>query len=442
MAFIANNFWLSGLFVIVSFVVLLVLSLKGKNLMFSALIATLIVCFASPQGFIVGLTTTFISGISTMAQTMFLVLLSGVFLAAVMEKTGVAQKIGETVVSVIGEKNVVWALMAFGFILGVLGISVSTFVFYAISIPICRKANIPKKIPLMVMLSTNAVMISTWGTPGMGNNMMATFFGTSIYDVPLLGITTGVIGLAISAWLCLREMKKARKAGEGFYHEGEIPFMNPVELRPADKLPSAFAAFAPCVLLLVGIPVMQNLTGNPGGAAVICQLVVSVIFLIWNWKRFDGVKSVELTNALLSPVPILISAFCIAGYGSVVSSSLFYSTILEKVLNLGLPPYVLLVLTVMLVCGVTGDAVGGSVIVMTALGQPLVAAGANPAVLARLTTITGVTFDSLPHSYMVAINLQVFGYDIKSGYKYAFTTTVVMTTIVAIIALIMALVFY
>lgn len=443
MGILANNFALSTLIVAISFALLLYLSLKGYNLLFSGIVCAAIASLASQTGFVDGFTNTFLSGFTTLASMMFLVVMSGAFMSAVMERTGVAQKLGDVIVGLVGEKYVVIALIIYCMLLDAIGIGVSTFVFYAVAMPICRKANIPKSIPFMCFMGTNAIMLSTYAVPSPGNNMLATFFGYSLYDTPLLSITTGVVGIAIIIFMCLREQKKAHKAGEGFEREGEILMLKPVETRSTEECPSTFMAFLPCVMLLVMIPLLQNFTeAGAAGSAIIAQLIVGIFIILVNWKRFTGNKIHAITESLLGPVPILMSAFCIAGYGAVISSTLFYERVLDMVLNSNVPAYVLVVIVVMVVCGITGDAAGGSAIIMTTIGEPLMAAGANPAVLGRLTGLTAQTFDSLPHSYMVALNLQVFGHDIKSGYKYAFRTTVVATLIVAMLGLALALIFY
>lgn len=443
MSFISNNIILSGIVVLISFVVLFGFALKGKNLLVCAVIASLIAAFASPAGFIGGITTTFISGGNTLFSMLFLVMISGAFLSVVMDRTGVAQRIGDTISGAVSEKFIVIALVFYGILLGFLGITISTFIFYAVAMPICQRANIPKSIPLMCYLGANAITAAGWGTPIANNLMLTSAYGTGLYDAPLMGITAMVLGTAMILFFCLRELKKARQKGEQFVREGEISMIKTAESRPKEELPSLFMSVLPCILLVAGVPLLQNVAKlDPSGSAILTQLIVGIFIILTNWKRFVGSKLDAVYESLSSPLPILIAAFAMAGYGAIVSSTIFYTSITEALLSTGISGYIMLVILIMFVCGFTGDAVSGLLIATTTMGPNLLAAGYHPAALHRLTALTSMTFDSLPHSYMVNVNLQLYGHNLKSGYKYAFRTTVVMTVAVTIIALIMAILLY
>ena len=443
MGILADNFAFSAIIVIASFVLLLTLSLKGHKLLFSALCASIVASFACQGCFIAGLTGEFASGFSTLVTMMFLVVMSGAFMASVIEHTGTGQKLGDMIVGRLGEKYVIISLIFYVIALTYLGIGISIFVFYAIAMPICNRANISKAIPFMVFMGGNAVMVTAWGAPSISNNVLSGFYGTNIYAAPLLSVTTTVVGLVLLFIMCSRELKISRANGEGFIREGETLMLKPVELRPTEKLPSGLVTIAPCLLLLVAIPLLQNFTDfGPGGSTIVAQLIAGLVMILLNWKRFEGGRIKTITESLLGPVPMLISAFCVAGYGAIISSTLFYQGVVDATLNSGLSPYLLLVVLTAVVCGITGDAAGGSALAMTTVGARLVADGVNPGVLLRLTSLASQTFDSLPHSYMVNLNLGIFGFDIKSGYKYAFRTTVLLTCITTIVGLVIAMIAY
>lgn len=419
------------------------MALKGKNLLLCALTGTIIASIACPAGFVTGLTSTFISGGNTLFSMLFMVMLSGAFLSVIMDRTGVAQRLGDSIVDIFGEKMIVVALVVYAVLLAFLGITISTFIFYAVAMPICKRANMPKSIPLMVYMGVTAVTAAGWGTPIANNLMLSAAYGTGLYDAPLMGITCFVVGLSIIIFLCMRELKKARLAGEGFIREGEVNMIETAAARASEELPSLAVSLIYCILLVAGVPVLSKCLGmDPSGSAIVTQLVVGVLMLLTNWNRFTGNKLDAIYESISGPIPILISAFAMAGYGAVITSSNFYTTVVGSLVNTGISGYILLVIVIMFVCGFTADCMSGMTIVITSLAPQLLAGGYNPAVLHRLTALTAQTFDSLPHSYMVAVNLQLYGHDIKSGYKYAFRTTVVMTVIVTLIALVMALTIY
>jgi len=72
---------------------------------------------------------------------------------------------------------------------------------------------------------------------------------------------------------------------------------------------------------------------------------------------------------------------------------------------------------------------------MTRLGMAM---GANPASLSRVMTMAALTFDSLPHNSATVLTLNYCGVTHKEGYKHVCFTTVIATTISAIMGIILA----
>ena len=57
----------------------------------------------------------------------------------------------------------------------------------------------------------------------------------------------------------------------------------------------------------------------------------------------------------------------------------------------------------------------------------------------RLINITSASWDTLPHNSFVNAMIPVYGYDIKTGYKYLLISNCVLPTVYSLIALILTL---
>lgn len=139
---------------------------------------------------------------------------------------------------------------------------------------------------------------------------------------------------------------------------------------------------------------------------------------------------------------VLLCLAALTGYGTVLATTPCYNAVLKWVTTLDMNPYVLTVVSVAIIVAITSDANGGMMIFFQTVAPSIVAMGVNPGLVHRLATVTSTTFDSLPQNGSAYMNLRVFGYTHKTGYKYMFLTTVCITSVVAVITLIATLIFY
>lgn len=59
-----------------------------------------------------------------------------------------------------------------------------------------------------------------------------------------------------------------------------------------------------------------------------------------------------------------------------------------------------------------------------------------------ITIASSTTFDSLPHSPMLAQGMGVFKTDFKESYKYSFVLTVLFPVIFSLVGVVIAIIFY
>lgn len=217
-----------------------------------------------------------------------------------------------------------------------------------------------------------------------------------------------------------------------------------IQLREEDDLPSFWASFFPvifliafCFVLIVGFKV--NAT-----QAVVYSTVLSTILLYLLCRktyRGPGVwKSVQSSAEFI--IPNVMAASCVFGFASVVSKTTAFGALSASFANSSLNPYVLVVVAVMLLAGITASGLSGQNAFNAVLGQTMMDAGVNMQVVHRLGSIAASTFDSMPYSSYISLVLPVFGYDHKSGYKYLVVANIIIPVIYTLFALAIALIFY
>ena len=138
----------------------------------------------------------------------------------------------------------------------------------------------------------------------------------------------------------------------------------------------------------------------------------------------------------------LINTAAVIGFGGVVTHTVGFEQFVGLMLDSGLPPLVSSFVSVSLVSGITGSTTGGLQIFMQTMAPSYLEAGLQPEVLHRLSTMAAGGFDSLPHCGAVVAMLTITGLTHKEAYRDVGIITVVIPVIAAVVACIVAALFY
>ena len=89
------------------------------------------------------------------------------------------------------------------------------------------------------------------------------------------------------------------------------------------------------------------------------------------------------------------------------------------------------------------DGISGMTMWLGTFGAQFAAMpGVDPGALHRILVASSTTFDSLPHSPMLAQGMGVFKTDFKESYKYSFVLTVLFPVIFSLVGVVIAIIFY
>jgi H+/gluconate symporter-like permease len=452
----------SGIIVIVVVLALLIyLAYLGISLLILAPgLATLAVIATMDGPILASYTQIFMGAAGGFIIKYFPVFLLGAVFGKLMEDSGSAEVLANSIIARLGEQRSILAVVLSCAIMTYGGVSlfVVAFAVYPIAAALFRRADLPKRlIPGTIALGAfTFTMTALPGTPAIQNAIPMPFFGTSPFAAPGLGIITAAVMLGLGLWwLSFRARRLAhegygdhpdaapapdrdlreRAAGEGF-DLMEVP----VEAPPPD-LPSPAVAILPLVLVIalnllftfVIIPAMDTgflalpLYGETsidevrGIWAVIAALVLSVLAAIaLNWRRLANLKASVDSGANASLLPIFNTA-SLVGFGAVIASLGAFAVIRDAVVRLGGDnPLISLAIAVNILAGMTGSASGGMSIALSTLGDTYLEMartyGISPELLHRVTAVATGGLDALPHNGAVITLLAICGLTHKQAY--------------------------
>jgi len=473
---------ISILSIVIALLLLMYLAYRGLSLLILAPVLALLVTLVSVETpLLASYTQVFMGAAGDFIVRYFPLFLLGAIFGKLMEDSGSAEVLAQTIVRFLGEVRAILAVVLSCAIMTYGGVSlfVVAFAVYPIAAALFRQSDLPKRlIPGTIALGAfTFTMTALPGTPAIQNAIPMPYFGTSPFAAPGLGILTGVIMLLLGqAWLNYR-VRQARTAGEGYGDHAEESTtghtLNPAlrehasgegfdlaEVPPIEKprnLPPLPLAIMPLVLVIAlnllftayVIPAMDTdylaepqygattIDSVRGVWSIIAALGLSILLLVLtNLKRLTRLTSTLDSGANASVIPIFNTA-SLVGFGSVIASLAAFDMISAWVTSIGGDnPLISLAIAVNLLAGMTGSASGGMSIALATLGDTYLqlaqAAGISPELMHRVTAVATGGLDALPHNGAVITLLSICGLTHRQSYA----DIAVVALIVPILALI------
>ncbi|PZP22572.1 MULTISPECIES: GntP family permease [Pseudomonas] len=447
---------MSVIIALAALALLMLAAYRGYSVILFAPIAALgAVLLTDPSAVAPAFTGVFMEKMVGFVKLYFPVFLLGAVFGKLIEISGFSRSIVAAAIRLFGTRQAMLVIVLVCALLTYGGVSLFVVVFavYPFAAEMFRQSNIPKRlIPATVALGAFAfTMDALPGTPQIQNIIPTTFFGTTSWAAPWLGVIGTLFVFGLGMLYLERQRRKAQRAGEGYGSE----LRNEPETPEDIALPHPLLALSP--LLLVGvanllltrwIPQWYGTTHSLklAGMAAPVQTEVAKLTAIW------AVEAALLLGILL----VLVSAFGVIrkqlaegsktavsgallaamntaseyGFGAVIASLpgfLVLADALKSIPN----PLVNEAITVTLLAGITGSASGGMSIALAAMSDSFIAA-ANAAnipleVLHRVASMASGGMDTLPHNGAVITLLAVTGLTHREAYKDIFGITIIKT---------------
>lgn len=397
----------------------------------------------------------------------FPVFLLGAVFGKLIEISGFSKAIVSATIKLVGAQRAMLSIVLVCGLLTYGGVSLFVVVFavYPFAAELFRQSNIPKRlIPGTIALGAfTFTMDALPGTPQIQNIIPTSFFGTTSWAAPVLGVIGTVVILALGLSYLEWRRRAALAAGEGY--AGSDPLLNEPAPFAGEKLAHPLIALLP--LVLVGVcnylftgwipawygestafvpavigspaPVVQETAKLGAIWAVQGALLVgilSVIALAWRpvVTAFSEGTKAAIGGAMLASMNTASEY----GFGAVIAALpgfLVVANALGSIPN----PLVNEAISVTAMAGITGSASGGMSIALAAMADSFIAnanaAGIPMDVLHRVASMASGGMDTLPHNGAVITVLAVTGLTHRQSYKDIFAITLIKTLAVfAIIA--------
>jgi H+/gluconate symporter-like permease len=386
----------------------------------------------------------------------FPVFMLGAVFGKVIELSGFSKSIVSAVIGVLGRERAVLSIVAVCAILTYGGVSLFVVVFavYPFAAEMFRQSGIPKRlIPCTIALGAfTFTMDALPGTPQIQNIIPTTFFKTTTWAAPWMGLI-GAVFILICGLLFIESRRRAAAVrGEGY----GTNLVNEPEAFEAEKLPSPWIALSP--LIVVGVanflltkwvlaaygtqhtitlgakPIVTQIPGVAAIWGVEGALLLGILTVfVFAWrpviaKFADGSKA-AVGGALLASLNTA-SEYGFGGVIALLPGFVLIADLLRSIPN----PLINEAVTVTVLAGITGSASGGMSIALAAMSETFIAAAEAAKipleVMHRIASMASGGMDTLPHNGAVITLLAVTGLTHKQAYGDIFVITLIKSVAV------------
>jgi H+/gluconate symporter-like permease len=443
---------------------LMLVAYRGYSVILLAPVCALLaVLFTEPILVAPAYTSIFMEKLAGFVKLYFPVFMLGAVFGKVIELSGFSKSIVSSVIRLVGPNRAMLSIVLVCAILTYGGVSLFVVVFavYPFAAEMFRQVDIPKRlIPGTIALGAfSFTMDSLPGTPQIQNIIPTTFFKTTTWAAPWLGVVGAVFIFIVGLGYLEFRRRQAVAAGEG-YADRLVRLENEPEPFREEKLPHPALAMLPLVLVFILNYVFTKVIPDAYGAtydfvlgagkptpieigkvaaiwavqgALLVGILVTIAFAFRPIReRFADGSKLAVAGALLAT----LNTASEYGFGGVIAAlpgfALVAST-LHAIPN----PLVNAAITVTVLAGITGSASGGMSIALAAMAETFIAnaqaAGIPLEVFHRVASMASGGMDTLPHNGAVITLLAVTGLTHRDSYRDIFAVTLVKTTAVFVV---------
>lgn len=444
---------LSAIGLIAALVLLIWMTVRGTNILLAGPIAAALVALTSGLAWLPPLAaegapdfaTSYMKGFTGFFGDWFLMFLLGAIFGEVMGASGAAASVARAVVSRIGLRHAVLAVVAACALLTYGGVSVFIvgFAVYPLAVHLFREADLPRRfIPGALCFGSVTFTMTSAGSPEIQNLIPMQYLGTDAYAGWQVSLVVAV-AMAVGGYLLLdRMVKRAVARGERFQHRNSDDTMDPDRHLPHPVL---------CLLPLVAVLGVFMLFQYPqavaglslilpaeslGKWALVLALGAGTALAVLIGLKSRGAMPAAFSRGATGAVVAITNTCAVVGFGAVAALSPAFQAALDAVQNIPGNPLVGAAIAVTVIAGLTGSASGGQSIALPLLAPHYLAMGADPAQLHRTVAIASGALDSLPHNgYVVTTIRAICG----ETHHEAYGAVGLLTVVVPMVGLILAI---
>ena len=441
---------MDGLLIILSLCLLMYMAYRGFSTVLIAPVCGLLLVALAGKAVLPAFTEIFMIRTVGYVKSFFPIFLLGSLFGQLMGDSGFARSIAKAIIKYFGKERALLSVCLTGSILTYGGVSllVVTFAVYPFAAALYKEANIPKRfiVGALVTGAFTATLGAYPGSPQIQNIIPASFFGTTIYASPGIGIITGT-----ALWLCgyfymYYRHKQAAAAGEG-YGEGHIN--EPLHLDDNKPTVKPLYALIPLIAVLainfymgrvmtwdttlldsykvMKLPLLAGSVKNVSSSwATIVALAVGCVLVVIQGRSYfsNGWAGIlkSLNAGANGSILAIMNTAILVGFGGILSTSDGFKGIVDGLMaiKIGGTPLWSMAITANVLAGITGSASGGISIALDLMGQEWLA-WANAAnvpldIMTRVAAIASGGFSLTPHNGALITMFVVCGLNHKTSY--------------------------
>jgi len=448
---------MSLLIVLGALAFLMFVAYRGYSVILFAPIAALGAVLLTDPGLVAPMfSSVFMDKMVGFLKSYFPVFMLGAVFGKVIELSGFSKSIVSAVIGLLGRERAVLSIVVVCAILTYGGVSLFVVVFavYPFAAEMFRQSAIPKRlIPCTIALGAfSFTMDALPGTPQIQNIIPTTFFRTTTWAAPWLGLIGSAFVLAVGLTYIESRRRAAQARGEGYGTD----LLNEPEPFEKEVLPNPWIALSP--LVLVGVvnflltravpraygatheitlgakPIVTQIASVAAIWAVEGALLLGILTVfVFAWrpvlaKFADGSKA-AVAGALLASANTASEY----GFGGVIALLPGFTLIADALRQIP-NPLINEAITVTVLAGITGSASGGMSIALAAMSDTFIASAEAAKipldVLHRIAAMASGGMDTLPHNGAVITLLAVTGLTHRQAYNDIFVITLTKTAAV------------
>ena len=435
---------ISLLGIVLGLVLLIFLAYKGYSIIWVAPVCAALVAILGGLNVLQTYLEDYIGGTAAYIVSWFPAFFLGAVYGKIMDLTGSARSLANKLISLIGSKYAILAVVLPCLLMTYGGISlfVVVFVVYPMGYAIYREADLPRTLlPGAIAFGAFGITMTCLpGTPQIQNIIPTSYYGTTAAAAPIMGLIAAAL-IAVPGYIYLEwRAKKAKQKGLHFVEDPKH------KESPATTLEQPkwhwLCGLVPLLVVVLMLNVLPGLLKKYGIAdwsssqaivvALLGGIVVACLMNVHQLKVLLPAVN-EGANGSLSAI---MNTACAVGFGSVVK--IVPGFVLLKNAMLNMPGSILFseAVAVNVLAGSTGSASGGMSIALEALGPQYLAKayeiGVNPEYLHRIASIASGGLDTLPHNGAVLTLLAVSNCKHKESYLDICVTSCIIPVVVSL----------
>jgi H+/gluconate symporter-like permease len=429
---------LSLLGLLLGLALLIALTMRGVELLIAAPLCALLVAISS--GFAVfpqlaaegapSFTTAYLQGFVGFVQAWLFMFLLGSLFGKIMEASGAADSVARWIVTRLGARHAVLAVVLACAVLTYGGVSlfVVAFSVYPMALSLFRVARVPRRfVPAALAFGSVTFTMTSAGSPEIQNWIPIKFLGTTPYagwQVSLVvAIAMATIGYAWLAWM----VRRAVSRGERYEVRGDDP------AEEARELPAMWRGAVPLLAVLVVSFIWHDSLRESALIMALGAGVLSGIALNWSFLR--GRLPQAAAGGALGALIAIANTAAVVGFGGIAKLTAGFQSAVEVMTQLPGEPLIGAAIAVSVIAGLTGSASGGQSIALPLLAPHYLDQGVDPQALHRVVAIASGGLDSLPHNGYVVTTIRAI---CRESYAAAYPAVAALTIIIPILGTVLA----